>query len=107
MRVLPVNFMYNGKSHSKVQKNSHPTFKTAEYNKILKEAMVTPIFKNEQVVSLFDKLLKAALSIKGVKEVNKTCITDLGCSFLGKMYALRNDSDNKVLLKKDNHLSKK
>ena len=101
MQVLSINSIQNGRYRSNIQNTGNPSFKTAQYKKILKEAMSAPISKKEEIPSLFNKLLKAALSIKGIKEINKTCITDLGCSFHGKMVALNLDTSCKPLLIKD------
>ena len=79
MQILPINLVDFNKNNfirkNKSENESNLTFKTAAYRRVMAEAMEACCVSHEkEVISLFDRLLKAAVNMKDVVKVGESPI---------------------------------
>lgn len=107
MRIMPIinvfanNTSKNIKNTPEQPNNENPTFKTAAYRRAMAEAMEEGCVSHEkEVISLFDRLLKAAVNMKDVVKVGESPIFYTRDSLMERLSALYHNTASKVLLKR-------
>ena len=103
MQILPINLVDFNKNNfirkNKSENENNLTFKTAAYRRVMAEAMEACCVSHEkEVISLFDRLLKAAVNMKDVVKVGESPIFHTRYSLMERLSALYHNTANKVLL---------
>ena len=106
MQVLPINSFFNQRSIANKPNNpengNQPAFKTAQYRKVVAEAMERGCVSNEnQVISLFERMLNAAVNMSGIRKVADSPIFNTRYTVFERLSALEHNESDKVLLQRN------
>ena len=106
MQILPINSVDFNRNNfikkNKPENENNLTFKTAAYRRVMAEAMEACCVSHEkEVISLFDRLLKAAVNMKDVVKVGESPIFHTRYSLMERLRMKAQISDEEKCRRSD------